>query len=126
MKVYEGAILTCDRNDRICRYLVEDGGKILFVGDELPESYAAAERVTLGELLTAASSCSLTLWRSDCLPRSDEEILMGAGYPFALCFDVPYESNQDTHYPNKNFLAFLLFLAVHSPTTLPLGIYQRL
>lgn len=84
------------------------------------------ERVTLGELLTAASSCSLTLWRSDCLPRSDEEILMGAGYPFALCFDVPYESNQDTHYPNKNFLAFLLFLAVHSPTTLPLGIYQRL
>ena len=29
-------------------------------------------------------------------------------------------------YPNKNFLAFLLFLAVHSPTTLPLGIYQRL
>ena len=49
MKVYEGAILTCDRNDRICRYLVEDGGKILFVGDELPESYAAAERVALGE-----------------------------------------------------------------------------
>ena len=49
MKVYEGAILTCDRNDRICRYLVEDGGKILFVGDALPESYAAAERVALGE-----------------------------------------------------------------------------
>ena len=36
MKVYEGAILTCDANDQVARYLVEDGGRILYVGDELP------------------------------------------------------------------------------------------
>ena len=39
MKVYEGAILTCDANDQVARYLVEDGGRILYVGDELPERY---------------------------------------------------------------------------------------
>ena len=33
MKVYEGAILTCDANDQVARYLVEDGGRILYVGD---------------------------------------------------------------------------------------------
>ena len=84
------------------------------------------EHVTLGELLTAASACSLCLVRTDCLPRSDEEILMGAGYPFALCFDVPFENGQDPLYPHRDFLAFLLYLAVHSPSSLPLGIYRRL
>ena len=39
MKVYEGAILTCDANDQVARYLVEDGSRILYVGDELPERY---------------------------------------------------------------------------------------
>ena len=39
MKVYEGTILTVDRNDRVAKYLVEDGGKILFVGDVLPDKY---------------------------------------------------------------------------------------
>ncbi len=29
MKFYEGAILTCDANDQVARYLVEDGGRIL-------------------------------------------------------------------------------------------------
>ena len=33
----EGTILTVDRNDRVAKYLVEDGGKILFVGDVLPD-----------------------------------------------------------------------------------------
>ena len=35
MRVYEGNILTCDGQDRVCRYLVEDCGKIVYVGDEL-------------------------------------------------------------------------------------------
>lgn len=49
MKVYEGAILTCDRGNRVCRWLVEDGGKILYVGDELPHVYQSGERVVLGD-----------------------------------------------------------------------------
>lgn len=84
------------------------------------------ERVTLEELLTAASACSLSLVRADCLPRSDEEILMGAGYPFALSFDISAERGYGPAKPEEDFLAFLLYLAVHSPSTLPLGIYQRL
>lgn len=37
MKVYEGSIVTCDDANTVCRYLAEDGGKIVFTGDALPE-----------------------------------------------------------------------------------------
>ena len=36
MKVYEGAIVTCDRQDNVYKYLVEDRGRIVFTGNELP------------------------------------------------------------------------------------------
>lgn len=29
MKVYEGSILTCDAQDHVDKYLVEDGGRIV-------------------------------------------------------------------------------------------------
>ncbi len=48
MKVYEGAVLTVDSNDSVAKFLVEDGGKIVFVGNELPEKYKNAEKVNLG------------------------------------------------------------------------------
>lgn len=49
MKLYEGTILTVDSSDSVARYLVEDQGCILYVGDELPSKYASVERVSLGE-----------------------------------------------------------------------------
>ena len=49
MKIYEGSILTCDSQDRVCRYLVEDGGRIVYVGDELPAKFASGSRVKLGD-----------------------------------------------------------------------------
>ena len=49
MKVYEGSILSVNAKDEVFRWLVEDRGRIVFVGDELPESYAGAPRVLLGE-----------------------------------------------------------------------------
>lgn len=48
MKVYEGSILTVDAHDTVARYLVEDKGRIVFVGDELPASYADASVEHLG------------------------------------------------------------------------------
>ena len=48
MKCYEGAILSVNKNDDVFRYLVEEQGKIVFVGNELPEEYQSAERVALG------------------------------------------------------------------------------
>lgn len=48
MKIYEGSILTCDGQDRVCKYLVEDGGRIVYVGDELPAKFASFHRVQLG------------------------------------------------------------------------------
>ena len=49
MKVYEGTILTVDKDDSVVKFLVEDAGKIVFVGDELPTSYENAERIKLGK-----------------------------------------------------------------------------
>lgn len=49
MNVYEGNILTCDAQDHVYRYLAEDGGKIAYVGDELPAKYASATRIRLGQ-----------------------------------------------------------------------------
>lgn len=82
------------------------------------------DHASLGEVLTAAAACSLSLVRTDCLPRSDEEILIGAGYPFALHFEIPADHDPSAH--TGDFLAFLLYLSVHSPSYLPLGIYQNL
>ena len=48
MKVYEGKILSVNAHDEVFRYLAEDGGRIAYVGDELPERFAAAPRVELG------------------------------------------------------------------------------
>lgn len=48
MKCYEGAVLSVNRSDEVFRYLIENNGKIVYVGNELPEQYAAAERVKLG------------------------------------------------------------------------------
>ncbi len=49
MKVYEGTILTVDKNDSVARFLVEAYGRIVYVGDELPANYQNAERVVLGK-----------------------------------------------------------------------------
>jgi len=49
MKVYEGRIVTCDERGTVSKYLIEEGGKIAFVGDALPAEYAAAPRERLGK-----------------------------------------------------------------------------
>ena len=36
MKVYKGNILTVNQTDDVARYLVEDKGRIIFVGNDLP------------------------------------------------------------------------------------------
>jgi hypothetical protein len=48
MKVYEGAILTCDDARSVRKFLVEDRGRIAYTGDSLPEAYAGAQRIDLG------------------------------------------------------------------------------
>ena len=48
MKCYKGAILSVNANDDVFGFLVEDRGRIVYVGNELPEKYAGAEMVDLG------------------------------------------------------------------------------
>ena len=48
MKCYEGSILTVNRNNDVFRYLVEDNGKIVYVGNDLPAMYSDTEKITLG------------------------------------------------------------------------------
>jgi len=49
MTVYEGNIVTCDAKGSVARFLVEDSGKIAFVGDRLPEEYSSAPKTALGQ-----------------------------------------------------------------------------
>lgn len=104
MKVYEGAILTCDANDQVARYLVEDGGRILYVGDELPERYISVRHERLGKkalipaftdshihfasfstfhaglnVMNAASNEEILSMLSDFAKKSDQKMLIGFG-----------------------------------------------
>ena len=49
MKCYCGAILSVNKNNDVFRYLVEDQGKIMYVGNDLPEEYSSAEKIDLEE-----------------------------------------------------------------------------
>ena len=49
MKIYHGKIITVNKNNDVFDYLVEDKGRIVFVGNELPEKFAGAETVELGD-----------------------------------------------------------------------------
>ncbi len=48
MKAYDGIIISCDRDNSVHRYLVEDKGRIVFVGNVLPAEYERAPRASLG------------------------------------------------------------------------------
>ena len=82
--------------------------------------------MSLGKLLSAAEACSLSLVRADCLPRSDDEILMGVGHPFDLCFETSAGRTAVPSPADLDFITFVLYLSVHSPSFLPLGLYQQL
>ncbi len=49
MKLYKGSILTCDSENTVARYLVEDKGFIIYIGNELPIEYADIETINLGK-----------------------------------------------------------------------------
>lgn len=49
MRCYKGNILTVDPCDTVVKYLVEDKGRIIYTGNELPDRYKDAEVVNLGE-----------------------------------------------------------------------------
>lgn len=48
MKCYKGAILSVNAQNDVFHYLVEDKGRIIFVGNEFPEKCAGAEMIDLG------------------------------------------------------------------------------
>lgn len=49
MQVYHGTIITCDKDNNVFKYLVEDKGLILYVGNDLPEKYNIEEKIDLKE-----------------------------------------------------------------------------
>ncbi|MCP4722876.1 MAG: amidohydrolase family protein, partial [Desulfobacteraceae bacterium] len=49
MNIFKGTIITCDKNDLVCQYLVEENGRIAYAGNELPEKYSREKITTLGE-----------------------------------------------------------------------------
>ena len=62
MKIYKGNIVTCDKNNNVFNYLVEDCGKIIYVGNRLPAEYSDSQLIDLGEkALTAVQRPIVTL-----------------------------------------------------------------
>jgi predicted amidohydrolase YtcJ len=49
MKIFKGNIITCDKDDTICRYLVEENGGIAYTGNELPEKYSGQNITNLDD-----------------------------------------------------------------------------
>lgn len=49
MNIFKGNILTCDKSNNVYNYLVENEGKILFTGNELPQQYKDEQITDLGE-----------------------------------------------------------------------------
>ena len=49
MKIYNGTIISCDRENHVHNYLVEDKGRILYAGADVPDAYKGAPLERLGE-----------------------------------------------------------------------------
>lgn len=49
MKVFHGTVIACDDKNTVAGYLAEDAGRILYVGDTLPDRYQNAQVVELGQ-----------------------------------------------------------------------------
>ena len=49
MQIFHGTIITCDKDNNVFSYLVEDKGNVLHVGNNLPKIYANSKQVELGE-----------------------------------------------------------------------------
>jgi predicted amidohydrolase YtcJ len=45
MKIFQGTIITCDKDSNVFQYLVEDKGKIVFVGNDLPKDFSGKEKI---------------------------------------------------------------------------------
>ncbi len=48
MKVFSGKIISVDKDNNVYKYLVEDNGKIVYVGNELPDIYKQEKLIELG------------------------------------------------------------------------------
>ena len=49
MRVYKGTVITCNQNYDTYQYLIEDAGKIIYIGDKLPEEYQNEKLIDLGD-----------------------------------------------------------------------------
>lgn len=49
MKIFKAHILTCDKDNNVFTYLIENEGKILFAGNDLPAQFKNNEVIDLGD-----------------------------------------------------------------------------
>ena len=53
MKCYKGTILSVDADDAVYKYLVEDNGRIIYIGNKLPDGYKDCQIIDLGNKVIA-------------------------------------------------------------------------
>ena len=49
MKIFHGNIITCDKDNNVFNYLVEDKQRIVYTGNNVPGSYGGIKQIELGE-----------------------------------------------------------------------------
>ncbi|MCP3921522.1 MAG: amidohydrolase family protein [Desulfobacterales bacterium] len=57
MNIFKGTIITCDKDDNVYKYLVEDEGEIVFTGNELPDIYKNIDITDLKSKALIPSFC---------------------------------------------------------------------
>ncbi len=57
MNIFQGTIITCDKNDNVFKYLVENEGEIIFTGNELPDICKNKTIIDLGSKALIPSFC---------------------------------------------------------------------
>lgn len=97
MKIYKGSILTVNEENEVVEYLVEDDGRIVYVGNAIPEEYKADAIIELGKKALIPSFCdthqhfaSFSLFHSglnvmEC--KSNKEILQSINIFKGKCKD---------------------------------------
>ncbi len=61
MNIYKGSIITCDSKNTVAKYLVEEKGEIVYIGDSLLQEYENLKVIDLGDKALLPSFCDTHL-----------------------------------------------------------------
>ena len=130
MNIYEGTIITCDSKDSVAKYLVEDNGKVVFIGNALPVKFSQEKRINLEKKAIVPSFCSPFYLISDKSQTNNSEVFQSSQIDFPeiiknktkdgfLFFGLDFDDEKTFSFFKKKFETEFLdqnFLKFYSPS----------